>query len=132
LLVEHAALWKPDNSTTTSGAVLYRIEPEVTAELVGLFAKHQVCDEATLHNLLRTPQMKQRMATFEQRFARLGLTPDGLKRSPREKRGSLPSEHVLSQFNRERLFEQVWSNQLAPLPQVMGFLTLGWRRSAGN
>ena len=76
--------------------------------------------------------MKQRLATFEQRFARLGLTPDGLKRPPREKRGSLQSDHVLSQFNRERLFEQVWSEPTRTVAQVMGFPTLGWRRSAGN
>ena len=38
LLVEHGALWKPDKSINDVRRVLYRIEPEVTLELVGLFA----------------------------------------------------------------------------------------------
>ena len=71
---------------------------------------HHACDESTLHDLLRTPRMKEHMAPCERRLARFGLTLEGLKRSAsEEKRNAQPSDYVLSQFNRERLYNQVWS-----------------------
>ncbi len=42
LLLQRGAMWKPDPSTLNdTRRILYRIEPEVTVELIGLLLKHE-------------------------------------------------------------------------------------------
>jgi len=75
LLVEHRALWKPDASSLNDvRRILYRIEPQVTVELVGLLVSHKACDDSVLHDFLRAPRMQQHLAECERQMARIGGT----------------------------------------------------------
>lgn len=59
LLIEHGALWNPGGSSLNDvRRILYKIEPEVTVELVGLLTKHKACDDAVLREFLRAPRMQ--------------------------------------------------------------------------
>src|SRR5207247_9764918 len=71
--------------------------------------------DATLHDLLRTPRMRQHRKTSEQRLSRLGLTLDGRRRSKSGSRNPQPSPYVLSRYDRRQLYNEVWS---APTQQV--------------
>ncbi len=115
LLVERGAVWEPADSLRDVRRVLCGIDPEVTVELVGLLLKHRACDDASLHDLLRTPRMKQHMKTSEHRLPRLGLTLDGRCRSKSGSRNPQPSPYVLSRYDRGQLYSEVWS---APTRQV--------------
>jgi ABC-type nitrate/sulfonate/bicarbonate transport system substrate-binding protein len=60
LLLEHGALWRPDNASDLAWVrrSLYECEPEVTSELVERLVKLAACTQDTIHNLLRTAAMK--------------------------------------------------------------------------
>ncbi len=111
LLIEHGAIWKPDPSTLNDARrILYRIDPEVAVELAGLLLNHRACAETTLHEFLRTPRMRQHIATCERQLSRLGLTPDGRRRPEmREARPRTPSSYVLARYDRKKLYDEVWS-----------------------
>ena len=115
LFVEHGAVWAPGDSLNDVRRTLYGIDPEVTVELVGLLVKHRACDDATLHDLLRTPRMQQHMTTSEHRLSRLGLALDGRRRSKSGSRNPQPSPYMLSRYDRRQLYNEVWS---APTQQV--------------
>src|SRR5262245_8195481 len=52
--------------------------------------------------------MRQHAASCESQLARLGLTVDGRRRSETQTTRP-PSAYVLAQYDRERLYEEVWS-----------------------
>ena len=56
--------------------ILYRVEPEVTVELIGLLLKN-ADGERGVRELLRVPRMRQPVASCERQLASLGLTVDG-------------------------------------------------------
>jgi len=111
LLVERGAVWKPDPSGLNDvRRVLYKIEPQVTVELVGLLASHNACDNAFLHDFLRKPRMQEHLASCERMMARLGLTLDGRRKSEvKETRPPKPSPYVLASYDREKLYKEVWA-----------------------
>ena len=92
-----------------SRKILYGIDPDVTVELAGLFAKYRACDETTLHDWLRTPQMQAHLAAAEHRLKRVGLTLDGRRRSEIRQEDRPPSAYVLASYDRQRLYDEVWS-----------------------
>jgi hypothetical protein len=86
-------------------SALYRVAPEVTVELVKLFTARSVCDDETLHDLLRTRRMHQHLAPCRDQLARLGIASNG-RRCPVPERVMPPSPYVLGTYNRERLYEE--------------------------
>ena len=81
LLLKRGAMWKPEPSTLNdTRRILYRIEPEVTVELIGLLLKHENGEDA-IRELLRVPRMRQHVASCERQLSRLGITLDGRRRS---------------------------------------------------
>jgi ankyrin repeat protein len=112
LLIEHSAVWKPDGSSLNDvRRTLYKIDPEVTVEFAHLLAVHRACEDDTLRGLLRTDRMQQHIASCERQMSRLGLTLDGRRRSelPKEERTLTLSAHVLARYDREKLYNEVWS-----------------------
>jgi hypothetical protein len=108
LLLQHGAMWKPEHSTLNdTRRILYRIEPDVTVELIGLLLKN-ADGESGVRELLRVPRMRQHVASCDHQLARLGLTVDG-RRRPASQTTRQPSAYVLAQYDRERLYEEVWS-----------------------
>jgi hypothetical protein len=111
LLVDHGAVWRPDASSINDGRkVLYKIEPQVTVELVGLLMNHKACDDALVHDFLRPPRMQQHLALCERQMARFGLTLDGRRKAEvKQTRVQRPSAYVLASYDRGKLYTEVWT-----------------------
>jgi hypothetical protein len=111
LLVDHGAVWRPDSSSMNDGRkVLYKIEPQVTVELVGLLMNHKACDDALVHQFLRPPRMQQHLAGCERQMARFGLTLDGRRKAEvKQARVQRPSAYVLASYDRGKLYKEVWT-----------------------
>lgn len=65
-LVEHGAIWKPDDRYALKHVrqALYKCEPAVTVDFVKLLAAHKASPEETLEQLLGVPRMKQHLSTL--------------------------------------------------------------------
>lgn len=78
-LVEHGALWRPEdrNALNSARQALYKCEPRVTVDLVKLLARNKACSEETLERFLDAPKMRQHLSTLGMKLlpspgARLG------------------------------------------------------------
>lgn len=133
VLIEHGAVWKPDDSLNDVRRTLCGIDPEVTVELVGMLVRHRACDDATLHDLLRTQRMQQHMKSSEQRLSRAGVTlAGGRKSETREARNAPPSPYLLRRYDREKLYNEVWSEPTQEWRHNPVFQTPGRGRCAGS
>jgi hypothetical protein len=125
VLVNHGALWKPDSPREMDYVRrdLYRAEPEIALDLLELFVKTKCCSEETLHELLRTPRIRQHLKPLGKKLIRLGLD----LRTARERAEQAYAEAVqrtawlLSCYNREQLYEEVWSEPLRAVAKKYGF-----------
>jgi len=70
-LVEHGAIWKPNDRRGLNDArqALYKCEPAVTVDLVKLLAGSKACPEQTLEDLLEAPRMRQHLSTLGMKLA---------------------------------------------------------------
>jgi ankyrin repeat protein len=110
VLIEHGARWKPGHRLNDVRRILYKLEPDVTIELVDRLRKHQACDDEDVRSLLQTPRMQEHLRSEEQRLWRLGLTLDGRIRTKElVAKDAPPSLQLLARFDRERLYQEVWS-----------------------
>lgn len=74
LLVERGAKWTPEQSSfNDTRRILYRLEPDVAVELIGLLLERDDGEDAA-RELLRVTRMRQHIASCERQLARLGLT----------------------------------------------------------
>jgi ankyrin repeat protein len=118
LLLKHGAIWKPQPSTLNdTRRILYRLEPEVTVELVGQLLK-TANGESGVRELLRVPRMRQHLASCASHLSRLGLTLDGQWRSDRQ--AAQPASSATPAHDRERLFVQVWSEPMNEVGRKYG------------
>lgn len=112
LLVERGARWTPDPSTlNATRRILYRLEPEVATELIGVLLGREG-GEAAARELLRVPRMRKHVAPCVGRLARLGLTLDVRPRvvvPPPAPPPTPLSARTLARYDRERLYDEVWS-----------------------
>ena len=119
LLLQHGAIWKPQPSTLNDARrILYRLEPEVTVELVGHLLE-TANGESGVRELLRVPRMRQHLASCASQLSRLGLTLDGQRRSYPPV-AHPPSAPASAQYDRERLFEDVWSEPMKDVGRKYG------------
>lgn len=119
LLLQHGATWKPERSTLNdTRRILYRLEPEVTVELIGQLLKTE--DGASgVRELLRVPRMQQHLAGCRDRLSNVGLTMDGQQR-PDVKVAHEPSPSGPAQYDRDRLYEELWSEPAKNVCQRYG------------
>jgi len=109
LLAQHGAVWKPDPSTlNATRRILYRIEPDVTVELIGQLLRNEN-GAAGVQELLRVARMRQHVAGCQQHLARLGLTLNSRHVTEPEKRVDPKPEPWMLRFDRQKLYEEVWS-----------------------
>ena len=113
LLVERGARWTPERSAlNATRRILYRLEPEVATELIGLLLGREGGEDAA-RELLRVPRMRKHVAPCAGRLARLGL-PLGVPAravSPPPQPAPPPlSARVLARYDRERVYDEVWSD----------------------
>jgi ankyrin repeat protein len=119
LLLQHGAIWKPQPSTLNdTRRILYRLEPEVTVELVSHLLE-TANGESGVRELLRVPRMRQHLASCASQLSRLGLTLDGKRRSSPPV-AQPPSAPASTQYDRERLFEDVWSEPIKDVGRKYG------------
>jgi hypothetical protein len=112
-------MWKPEPSTLNgTRRILYKLEPDVTVELVGRLLTQDNGADAT-RELLRVPRMRQHLASCERHLARLGMGVDGCRRSEVPTTRP-PSPYLLTQYDRERLYEEVWSEPTQTLARKYG------------
>jgi hypothetical protein len=90
----------------------------VAFELIGLLLKNDEGENGT-RELLRAPRMQQHVAPCERQLSRLGLTLDGRRRSE-VNTARAPSPYVLAQYDRERLYEEVWSDSTQKVARKYG------------
>jgi hypothetical protein len=113
---------------------LYQVNPEVTVELLELFVKTKCCSSETIQSLLRTPRIRQHLKPFGQRLLRLRLD----LRTPREKakHARIEAERaqinatqeaylLATRYNRERLYEEVWSEPVIVVAKRYGLSDVG-------
>jgi hypothetical protein len=125
VLVNHGAFWKPDNPRKMDclRRDLWRAEPEIALDLLEFFVKTKCCSEETLHELLRTPRIRQHLKPLGKKLIRLGLD----LRTARERAEQAHAEAVrrtawlLSCYNREQLYEEIWSEPLRMVAKKYGF-----------
>jgi len=109
LLLQHGAMWKPDPSTlNATRRILYRIEPEVSVELIGLLLKNEG-GAASVQELLRVSRMRQHIAGCQQRLLRLGLTLAGRRLTKAETEDRLEPPGWMLRFDRQTLYDEIWS-----------------------
>jgi hypothetical protein len=125
-LVEHGALWRPSDASALNSLrrTLFECEPAVTTELLRIFRKQEACCEETLDKLLRTTRMKLHLAPVENRLPRwptnnenrLASNP-GHTLAPKRKQlePSAPSYALLCKYNRDVLYEEVWTQPIRKL-----------------
>ena len=98
--------------------ILYRLEPDVTVELLGRLLT-QPNGEDAVRELLRVPRMRQHVASCERQLSRLGLTVDGRRRAHViATRPPSPSSSL--RYDRERLYEEVWSEPTQKVARKYG------------
>lgn len=135
-LVKHGAIWQPDDSRQMDyiRRGLYQVKPEVTVDLLELFVKTKSCSSGTMQSLSRTPRIRQHLKPHEQRLLRLRLD----LRTTREKaeQARIEAEQaqikatrhaymLASRYNRERLYEDVWSEPVVAVAKKYGLSDVG-------
>ena len=91
--------------------------------MIGLLLNHENGEDA-IRELLRVPRMRQHVASCEAQLSRLGLMLDGRRRSD-VRATPAPSSYVLAQYDRERLYEEVWSEPTQKVAQKYGMSDVG-------
>ena len=135
-LAKHGAIWQPDDSRKMDyiRRGLYQVNPEVTVDLLELFVKIKCCSAETIQLLLRTARIRQHLKPFGQRLLRLRLD----LRTPREKaeHARIEAERaqinatqeaylLATRYNRERLYEEVWSEPVIVVAKRYGLSDVG-------
>jgi hypothetical protein len=119
LLLGHGALWRPDNAgeVTWIRRSLYECEPDVTLDMVEQLLKHTACTKDAIHNLLRTPTMKNHLAPIARRLGRLGfdvrITAQKVEdKRQKEKSRQWAIRQLASRYNREEIYREIWSEPI--------------------
>jgi hypothetical protein len=118
-MVAHGAIWNPDGQSGFNSlrGALYGCEPEVTIELLQIFLKHNASPKERLFEFLRKPRMKEHVASQTYWLTRLGLKYDDKRGTKRQ----LPPASLLCQYNRQELYEKVWSEPALKVAKQYGF-----------
>jgi hypothetical protein len=96
---------------------LYGCEPEVTIELLQIFKKYNACPQDRLKELLCKPRMKEHLAPQTYWLTRLGLKYEDKSGNKRQ----LPPASLLRQYNRQELYEKIWSEPAMKVAEQYGF-----------
>ncbi|MCA1607589.1 MAG: hypothetical protein LC775_19465 [Acidobacteria bacterium] len=119
LLLEHGALWRPDDAREI-GQVrrnLYECEPDVTSEIVEQLVKHSAGLQDTIHNLLRTPAMKKHLIPAARKLGLLGFDVRTVEQKAEDERQKevyrqWALRDLASRYNREEIYNEIWSEPI--------------------
>ena len=135
-LAKHGAIWQPDGSRQMDyiRRGLYQVIPEVTVDLLELFIKAKCCSWETIQSLLRTPRIRQHLKSHEQRLLRLRLDLRTARVKAEQARVEAEQARInatrqaymlASRYNRERLYEEVWSEPVIVVAKKYGLSDVG-------
>jgi hypothetical protein len=119
LLLEHGALWRPDDAREVGWVRrnLSECEPDVTSEIVERLVKHSAGLPETINKLLRTPAMKQHLEPVARRLAQMKFdvrTPHQKAEDERHER--LYQQRLLRElarrYNREKIYQEIWAEPI--------------------
>lgn len=120
-MIEHGARWAPVDQSEINQVrrALCQCEPIVTVEIIRLFTAGAACPFELVRELVRTPTMKHRLAEVAWHLARLKLPP--LWEIPKQRvRTGPPLALLLRQYDRDKLYEQVWAEPMRDLAKRYG------------
>jgi hypothetical protein len=118
VLLRHGAIWSPDVSTLdATRRILYKLEPDTLVALLGQLRARETA-EAALGELLRVRQLRQYLAFCERRLTRLGGAQNTGQHS--ERTSSATARRILTQDDRWRVYDAVWSKPVAKVARRYG------------
>jgi len=114
-LLEHGAQWRPDSPRDVNSVrrSLYECEPDVTVDVLQLLIKNNGCSQQVIQELLKPPRMKEHLASKTWHLARLKL-----ELADHKQKQARPPAALLARFDREKLYEQVWSQPMRTVAQA--------------
>jgi hypothetical protein len=132
ILLKAGAVWRPHDDWTIRHLrrTLLKMEGALVVDLFELLKTHNGCTDETVRAFLDNPVMRQHLAGQERQLARLGLAcPETRAPQSGSKRAAVRSAvqssprvsyRLLARFNREKLYEQVWSQPMWKLAPEYG------------
>lgn len=119
LLTENGALWQPTDRQQLNEVrrTLLGMEPEVTLEILKIFLQMQACTRETIDALLHTPRIREHLATHEWHFKRIGVDIRTRQKKIEDAKKEHERKHhkavyLSAEYDRLKLFEEVWSEPL--------------------
>ena len=121
-LLEKGARWTPDDrAIADTRRALYRVDGEGIAAVVKLLRTHHACDDNILTALVRTEKMRNMLAEANrqragaERHSKRMAGRETVRRESPSPAKPTPSRLPPSRYDRQRLYEEVWSE---PTQQV--------------
>lgn len=129
-LAERGALWRPDDRTQVNGLrrTLLKCEPEVTIDLLKTLIAHESCSRDTLRELLYCRSMAEHISKQTWWLSRLKLVDIGTYPRARHAGGRdqlFVPRGLTARYQREVLYEQVWSTPMRCLAKEYGISDVG-------
>lgn len=118
-LAQRGAVWKPESRSSINSLRrnLYECEPGVTIELLRVLLNHNACSIEQARELLKHPRMREHVSSESWHLARLKLDiEDKQTKGPQP-----PPAYLLAQYNRQELYEKVWSLPTCEVAKHYGF-----------
>jgi Mor family transcriptional regulator len=132
LLLEHAALWRPDGAEQVARVrrSLLECEPDITLDLVERLMKHSACSNDTIRELLRTPTMKKHVTEIVRKFVGMGFDVRTTEQKAEDKRQKKISHEwalreLASRYNREEIYEEIWSEAIQKVAKKYNLSDVG-------
>jgi hypothetical protein len=128
-LAERGAVWRPDDRMQVLNLrrTLLKCEPEVTIDLLKILIEHQASRRDTLRELLLCRPMAEHLSKQKWWLSRLKLTD--LATYPRARNAGRDqlsvSRGLMSRYQREVLYEKVWSTPMRCLSKEYGISDVG-------
>lgn len=132
VLAKAGAVWRPDD-TWTIGFVrrkLLKVSPALVTDVFELLTGLGACTDETVRLFLDNPPMRKHLAGRERDLARFGLKcPEPRPAASASNRTAAPAPRqppprvpygLLARFNREKLYEQVWSQPVRKVAAEYG------------
>src|SRR5262249_8017939 len=85
--------------------------------ILSRLARADICARETYHELLRTPKMQQRLLALG--LMKKPVTEQG-KREAARKRSADEVKRLMTRYDREMLYEQVWSRPVQEVAKAYG------------
>jgi hypothetical protein len=115
LLLEHRALWRPDDAREVGWVrrTLFECDPDVTLEIVERLVKHSASLQEAINKLIRTPAMRNHLVPVARRLTLMGFdVRTAEQKSEDERHERQYRQHLLDElarrYDREKIYQEIW------------------------